>query len=116
MTVATDVRAQRSDEGNRRRRLPSIALPPRVEARLLGGRGLAHRRRLAWLAALVLLGVSALTHILKGLDIEEATVVLVVAGLLWRAGWLFDAPVPHARWRTLARVIPVVVVLDFAYG
>jgi lysyl-tRNA synthetase class 2 len=83
---------------------------------LLVGRGLSHRRRLAYIAALALLGLSALTHILKGLDIEEATVVLLVAGVLWRTRWLFDAPVPHARWRTLARVIPIVLLLDFAYG
>lgn len=168
MTVATDVREHRSNDADRRRRVPAIALAPGVEAFLLGllvaltglvnlisaftpnlhdrmqflhdgltpgvsglahgatailgiglllvGRGLARRRRLAYLAALVLLGVSALAHILKGLDVEEATVVLVVAGLLWRARWLFDAPVPHARWRTLGRVIPIVVLLDFAYG
>lgn len=167
MTLATDVRAQRSDDG-RRRRLPSLALRPGTEARLLGflvaltglvnlvsaltpnlrgrmrwlhegltpgvvgyahgataivgigllllGRGLAHRRRLAYLAALVLLGVSAIAHILKGLDIEETVVVLVVAVLLWRARWLFDAPVPHTRWRALGRVIPVLLLLDFAYG
>src|ERR1700730_1971839 len=66
---------------------------------LLVGRGLARRRRLAYLAALVLLGVSALAHILKGLDVEEATVVLVVAGLLWRARGGFLAPGPHAPRR-----------------
>src|SRR5690242_20349289 len=83
---------------------------------LLVGRGLVHRRRLAYLAALALLGISAITHVLKGLDVEEAIVVLVIAVLLWRARWLFDSPIPHARWRTLARVIPVVLVVDFAYG
>ncbi len=166
--VATDIRAQRSDEDERRRRFPSIALAPGVEARLLGllvaltgllnlisaltpnlrnrmqwlhdaltpgvsglahgataiigigllllGRGLAHRRRLAYATALVLLAFAAVLNILKGLDIEETLVVLVVAALVWRARWLFDAPVPHTRWRTLARVIPVIVLLDFAYG
>jgi lysyl-tRNA synthetase class 2 len=83
---------------------------------LLVGRGLVHRRRLAYLAALGLLGVSAITHVLKGLDVEEAIVVLVVAVVLWRARWLFDSPIPHARWRTLARVIPAVLIIDFAYG
>ncbi len=83
---------------------------------VLLGRGLAHRRRLAYYAALVLLGVSAVTHVLKGLDVEEAIAALLVAAVLWRCRWLFDSPVPHARWRTLAKVVPLVIGIDFAYG
>lgn len=83
---------------------------------ILLGRGLAHRRRLAYGVALVMLGVSAVTHVLKGLDVEEAIAALLAAAVLWRCRWLFDSPVPHARWRTLAKVVPLVIGIDFAYG
>ena len=43
-------------------------------ALLLIGRGLVHRRKLAYRMALVLLAVSTVTHIVKGLDIEEAII------------------------------------------
>jgi lysyl-tRNA synthetase class 2 len=39
---------------------------------LLLARGLARRRHRAWQAAVVILGVSAVLHVAKGLDIEEA--------------------------------------------
>jgi lysyl-tRNA synthetase, class II len=85
-------------------------------ALLLLGRGIAHRRRLAYLGAVTLLVVCAVTHVVKGLDFEEAIVTLVVAGLLVRGRKLFTAPTPPARWRTLALAIPLVILIDFAYG
>ena len=48
---------------------------------LLAG-GLRRRRRVAWLVAVVLLGGSAVLHLLKGLDFEEAVAEAFLAGLL----------------------------------
>ena len=44
---------------------------------------LARRKRRAWQLALVLMAGTAVSHLVKGLDVEEATASLVVlAGLL----------------------------------
>ncbi|GAA4250268.1 phosphatidylglycerol lysyltransferase domain-containing protein [Dactylosporangium darangshiense] len=51
-------------------------------ALLLVAWGLRRGRRLAWAVAVVLLAGSALLHLLKGLDVEEALLALVVAGWL----------------------------------
>jgi lysyl-tRNA synthetase class 2 len=58
---------------------------------LLLARGLARRRHRAWQAAIVLLTVGAVLHVLKGLDVEEAAFYLTVAGLLWWRRADFDA-------------------------
>ena len=55
-------------------------------ALVLLGRGIARHRRVAYRAALVLLAFSALTHLLKGLDIEEAAISVGVDVLLVRSG------------------------------
>jgi lysyl-tRNA synthetase class 2 len=85
-------------------------------ALILLARGLAHRRRLAFSAAIILLGISVITHVAKGLDIEESVMMLVVAALLIRSRKLFTEPTPRARWQSLLLWIPIVVVFDFAYG
>jgi lysyl-tRNA synthetase class 2 len=85
-------------------------------ALILVARGLAHRRRLAFIAAITMLGVSVVTHVAKGLDVEEATMMLVVAALLIRGRRLFSEPTPPARWNSLLRWVPVVVAFDVAYG
>ena len=64
---------------------PEVAHLARGATALLGvglillSRGIARHRRLAYRTALVLLAVSAFTHVLKGLDIEEAAVVGVAS-------------------------------------
>jgi lysyl-tRNA synthetase class 2 len=58
---------------------------------LVLARGLARRRHRAWGAAIVLLAVGALLHLLKGLDFEEAAFDLAVLGLLWWRRADFDA-------------------------
>ncbi len=85
-------------------------------ALILVARGLAHRRRLAFLAAITMLGVSVVTHVAKGLDVEEAAMMIVVAALLVRGRRLFIEPTPRARWQSLLRWVPVVVAFDVAYG
>jgi lysyl-tRNA synthetase class 2 len=58
---------------------------------LLLARGLARRRHRAWQAAVVILGVSAVLHVLKGLDVEEAAFDIAVLVLLVRKRARFDA-------------------------
>src|SRR6266511_1828529 len=85
-------------------------------ALILLGRGIARHRRVAYRAALALLVISTVTHVLKGFDFEEAVVSLGVAVLLVRSRWLFTAPTPPARWRTAAKVVLTVIPVAFAYG
>jgi lysyl-tRNA synthetase class 2 len=85
-------------------------------ALILLARGLAHRRRLAFIGAIVLLGVSVVTHVAKGLDIEEAVMMIVVAALLIRGRRLFTEATPRARWQSLLRWVPVIIAFDIAYG
>ncbi len=54
---------------------------------VLLARGLLAGRRVAWLAALALLGGTALAHLLDGPDLAETLVRVVLGGVLvWRAG------------------------------
>ena len=85
-------------------------------ALLLLGRGLAGRRRFAYVAAVAVLVASAMTHVVKGLDVEESLISLGVAALLVRSRALFTAPMPRARWYRLARAVPAVIAGCFAYG
>lgn len=85
-------------------------------ALILLARGLAHRRRLAFITAIALLGISVVTHVAKGLDIEEAVMMIVVAALLIRGRHLFTEATPRARWQSLLRWVPVIVAFDLAYG
>lgn len=85
-------------------------------ALILLARGLAHRRRLAFIAAIALLGLSVVTHVAKGLDLEEALMMLIVAALLVRGRHLFSESTPPARWQSLLRWVPVILAFDLAYG
>ncbi len=101
---------------------PEVAHLARGATALLGvalillSRGIARHRRLAFRTALVLLAVSAFTHVLKGLDIEEAVVSLGVAVLLLRSSALFDAPTPRHRWRTTIVMVVTIIPVSFVYG
>src|SRR5712691_9477595 len=75
-------------------------------ALVLLGRGIVRYRRASYVGALVVLVLSAFTHVIKGLDLEETVVALGVAVLLLRSGRLFGAPMPAARSRTLVRAVP----------
>jgi lysyl-tRNA synthetase class 2 len=85
-------------------------------ALMLLARGLAHRRRLAFFTATALLGIAVVTHVAKGLDIEESVMMLIVAGLLIRSRSLFTESTPRARWQSLLRWVPVILAFDLAYG
>jgi lysylphosphatidylglycerol synthetase-like protein (DUF2156 family) len=80
-------------------------------------RGLARRKRRAWTLAIVLVALSALAHLAKGLDVEEAAVHLLLLALLWRARRQFVAPGDPTIVRPLVQVgaalavfVPLVLV------
>ena len=74
-------------------------------------RGLARRKRRAWQLAVVLVIASAIAHLAKGLDFEEATVHLLLLAALLRARRHFVAPGDPA---TLVPLLQVVAALAFA--
>jgi lysylphosphatidylglycerol synthetase-like protein (DUF2156 family) len=67
-------------------------------------RGLARRKHRAWLLAVVVVFASALAHLAKGLDVEEATVHLLLLVALWRARDTFVAPGDPTIVRPLVQV------------
>ena len=85
-------------------------------ALVLLGRGIARHRRVAYRAAVGLLVLSAVTHLLKGLDVEEALLSIGVAVLLVQSARLFTAPTPPTRWRTAAMLVLTVIPVAFVYG
>ncbi|HYT26857.1 MAG TPA: hypothetical protein VEP73_10290, partial [Actinomycetota bacterium] len=76
---------------------------------LLAG-GLRRHRRTAWVATLGLLAGSAVSHLVKGLDVEEALVEAFLAGLLTAKGDRFTAhPGPGERAPVVRPAIAVAV-------
>src|SRR6266536_3050864 len=82
---------------------------------LLAG-GLRRRRRTAWLVAVVLLGGSAVLHLLKGLDFEEALAEAFLAGLLAGQGGRFTARAGPGERRATAVAGLAVIGTTAAYG
>ncbi|HEY5334469.1 MAG TPA: phosphatidylglycerol lysyltransferase domain-containing protein [Mycobacteriales bacterium] len=77
---------------------------------VLLAQGLRRRKRRAWIGALILLVLSAVLDVLKGLDVEEAALVLVVAGLLVAYRKEFAAAGdPRTRWRGLGAFVVLLV-------
>jgi lysyl-tRNA synthetase, class II len=76
---------------------------------LMLGLGLRRRKRRAWRAAVALLALSTVLHVVKGLDVEEASVTVVLTVVLVLLSQQFYAlGDPRTRWRA-----PVVFVLMF---
>lgn len=76
--------------------------------------GLWRRKRVAWLLAILLLGVSAITHMLKGLDYEESVLAAVLAAWLWslrhRFHALSDQPSMQQGLRALIAALLFIVI------
>jgi lysyl-tRNA synthetase class 2 len=68
-------------------------------------RGLARRKQRAWQLAVAVVAGSAAAHLAKGLDVEEATISLLLLAALWRYRREFKAPGDPAVLRPLARVL-----------
>jgi lysyl-tRNA synthetase class 2 len=95
---------------------PGVPSAARTVALALGigmvwlSRGLARRKRRAWLLAVALVVASAVAHLVKGLDVEEATVHVLLLVWLVRARNQFVAPGDPATVRPLVQVGVALVV------
>lgn len=85
-------------------------------ALLLLARGLWRRKHTAWWITLFVLGISAISHLLKGLDIEEAALAASLAGwLIWQRDefhTLSDPPSIRQGYKILAAALG----FTLAYG
>jgi lysyl-tRNA synthetase, class II len=84
-------------------------------------RSLARRRRRAWELAVAVVIASAVAHLAKGLDVEEASVTLLLLVFLIRYRRRFDVPGDPASTRPLlavgaAAAAVAAVVLGFELG
>ena len=79
-------------------------------------RGLARRKRRAWWLAVAVVVASAIAHLAKGLDVEEATVHLVLLVALVRGRRHFVAPGDPATVRPLVQVGGALVLSAVALG
>ena len=66
--------------------------------------------------SLGLLALSFVTHLAKGLDVEESVVLLVVGFVLWRYRRIFDEQVPRVRSTSVLRWAPRLLAITFVYG
>jgi lysylphosphatidylglycerol synthetase-like protein (DUF2156 family) len=73
-------------------------------------RGLARRKRRAWLLAVILVAASAVAHLAKGLDVEESVVHLLLLAGLYRSRRQFVAPGDPATIKPLVQVAAALAV------
>ena len=74
-------------------------------------RGLARRKHRAWMLAVLVVFASAVAHLVKGLDVEEATVHVVLLVALLRTRRYFVAPGDPATILPLAQVVLALLVV-----
>ena len=79
-------------------------------------RGLARRKRRAWQLAVALVVATAVTHLAKGLDFEEALGSLAVFAVLWRTRREFVAPGDPESVRPLVQVALAIGVIGTIVG
>ena len=90
---------------------PGVPEAARVVALALGAalvwlsRSLARRKHRAWQLAVATVVVSAVAHLAKGLDFEEASIHLILLAALWRYRRAFVASGDPATLRPLVRVL-----------
>jgi phosphatidylglycerol lysyltransferase len=102
--------------------LPLQAQYGRLSAALAGialmamARGLWHRKRAVWLATVVVLGVSIASHLIKGLDFEEALIslALLVFLLIKRSEFRARSDTPSVAQGL--RVLAAAFAITLAYG
>jgi lysylphosphatidylglycerol synthetase-like protein (DUF2156 family) len=96
---------------------PGLPTAARISALAFGivliwiARSLAKRRRRAWQTAVVVVLASAIAHLLKGLDFEEATISLLLLVALIRYRSRFDVPGDPASTRPLLAIAAVVATV-----
>ncbi len=83
---------------------------------LLLARGLWRRKETAWWLTLLLLLISALVHLIKGLNYEEAALASILAAVLWTQRSHFHAlSDPPSLWQGLG-VLAASFCFTLAYG
>jgi phosphatidylglycerol lysyltransferase len=85
-------------------------------ALLLVADGLWRRKRLAWALAIATLLLSAATHLVKGLDYEEAILALILTMLLIAARPLFHARSDTPSVRRGLGILGVAIAFTLVYG
>ena len=73
-------------------------------------RGLARRKRRAWVLAVALVSASAIAHLAQGLDVEEAAVHLALLVALFRARRQFVAPGDPTTIMPLVQVAAAITI------
>ncbi|PWB74012.1 MAG: hypothetical protein C3F07_08655 [Anaerolineales bacterium] len=79
-------------------------------------RNLARRKRVAWILTLIVLGISAVSHLVKGLDYEEALLAGGLAVILWGMRAHFHARSDPPSIQQGLRVLFVAFLFTLAYG
>jgi phosphatidylglycerol lysyltransferase len=85
-------------------------------ALLILGRGLWRRKRTAWLAAMITLAISTFSHLIKGLDYEEALLALGLMLLMWLNRRHFHARSDPPSMRQAVWVLATSAIFTLAYG
>ena len=85
-------------------------------ALILLAQGLSRRKRVAWTLALIVLGISAVSHLVKGLDYEEALLACGLVVMLWRMRHHFRARSDAPSIRQGLRVLAGAFLFTLAYG
>ena len=85
-------------------------------ALLILAHGLGRRKQVAWMVTLIVLGVSAISHLVKGLDYEEALLAGGLAMVLWRMRAGFHARSDPPSIQQGLRVLAAAFLFTLAYG
>ena len=85
-------------------------------ALLVLAQGLSRRKQVAWVLTLIVLGVSAISHLVKGLDYEEALLAGGLAVLLWRMRTRFHARSDPPALQQGLQVLLGAFLFTLAYG
>jgi len=79
-------------------------------------RGLARRKHVAWLLTLAVLAISIASHLIKGLDYEEASVAGALMLMLWLMRSHFHARSDRPSIQQGLRVLAGALLFTVAYG
>ena len=85
-------------------------------ALLLLAAGLWRRKKAAWLVTTLVLATSIISHLVKGLDWEEAGLATILAGYLWTQRWHFTARSDTPKTIHGLRVFAGALLFTLAYG
>jgi phosphatidylglycerol lysyltransferase len=85
-------------------------------ALLLLARSLDRRKRIAWALTLIVLGISALSHLVKGLDYEESFLASALMVMLWLMRARFHARSDMPSVQQGLRVLAGAFLFTLTYG